>query len=397
MEDKKNNKTQISLSKERKLARKKEIAQMKRNARISRIVTICIVSLLCLGLATFIGYQVYRNKFKVTPSDNYSAFLTENGFIEGVTAKSLVNLGDYKNIKVPTDEVYSEKQMNADIAEVIFEHATLDKESTAAIVNGDNINIDFVGKIDGEEFEGGSTNGSGSNLSIGSDSFIDDFEEQLIGHKIGDTVTVDVTFPEEYPSNETIAGKDATFEVVINGIYPELTDALVKEKLSANATTVDEYKSYLYDKNLNLWLENYLFENSTISSYPEKYTDHLKSLLKFMEIEYYEYSNASYAQILGYEAYGSFEEYKDMSELEYDKSLLTTSKDTAKTKLIYQAILESEGLTVSEDDYISYLESQGKDKAAYEDEVAAYGKGYTLQQMVKTKALDQLKTYVTVE
>lgn len=94
----------------------------------------------------------------------------------------------------------------------------LSTDSSLTIENGDTVNIDYVGTVDGVEFDGGSTNGAGADLTIGSGRYIDDFEEQLIGSHPGDTVEVNVTFPEDY-STEELSGKDAVFEVVINGIY----------------------------------------------------------------------------------------------------------------------------------------------------------------------------------
>lgn len=91
-------------------------------------------------------------------------------------------------------------------------------DSSLTIEDGDTVNIDFVGTIDGVEFSGGNTNGAGTDLVIGSGSYIDDFEEQLIGTHPGDTVEVNVTFPEDY-GKEELNGQDAVFEVVINGIY----------------------------------------------------------------------------------------------------------------------------------------------------------------------------------
>jgi trigger factor len=400
MEDKKKVTQHVS-SKDRKLAKKKEIAHLKRNARISKLTTISVISLICIGLATLIGFKVYRSITKVTPSSDYSAYLTDNGFIEGATATSYVDLGDYKNLKVPASEIeYTDKQLKADLASVVFKNTTLDKETDAAIVDGDNINIDFVGKIDGEEFENGNTNGAGADLSIGSDSYIDDFEQQLIGHKVGETVTVDVTFPTDYDT-ETLAGKDASFEVVINGIYPALTDDIIKKNYPEQATTVDEYKSYLkltnYDKNLTAWINENVVTNATVSSYPEDYTDHLKSIQKQMDLDYYEYINSYYLELSGKVMYNSFDEYVQQSEAKYDESLKAISKETAKTKLVYQAILESEGVTVSDADYLAYLKTQEKDQTDFDTEVETYGKGYVLQEMVKIKALELLKTYVTVE
>ena len=109
------------------------------------------------------------------------------------------------------------------------------------------MNINYVGTIDGVEFDGGSA--ENYDLTIGSGSFIDDFETQLIGAHPGEQVNVNVTFPEQYENNPDLAGKDATFLVTINGIseLPELTDEFVKENLSEYAQTVDEYRQYLRD------------------------------------------------------------------------------------------------------------------------------------------------------
>ena len=91
-------------------------------------------------------------------------------------------------------------------------------DTTLTVEDGDTVNIDYVGTVDGVEFSGGNTYGYGTDLTIGSGTYIDDFEEQLIGAHPGDTVEVHVTFPEDY-GNEALNGKDAVFEVVINGIY----------------------------------------------------------------------------------------------------------------------------------------------------------------------------------
>lgn len=410
MEDQEKNETQLSLSKQRKIARKKEIAQMKRHAKMSKVVMISVISLLCIGIAVLIGFSVYRNSFKVTASSDFSAYLSDNGFIKDVTATSLVDLGDYKNIKVPASEVeYTDEEMNTDITNTLESFAELNKETDAAIADGDKVNIDYVGTIDNVEFEGGNTQGKGTDLTIGQNQYIDDFEQQLIGHKIGDKVAVNVTFPEDYSNDPTKAGKDATFEVVINGIYvaPELTDELVKKSMGENASTVNEYKDWLkqkkYDEKLATWLEGNITSLVTVSSYPEDYANHLKSTQKYEAYESFHSMNAYFKESLGYEPYKSFEEYMKMSEFEFDKSLIKSSKDAAKTDLIYQAILESEGLTVSEDDYLAYLQSQNKTKSAedikkdYDSEVTQYGKGYVLKKLIKIKALDKLKTFVTVE
>lgn len=98
------------------------------------------------------------------------------------------------------------------------ETATYSTDTSLTVADGDTVNIDYVGSIDGVEFAGGNTNGAGADLTIGSGRYIDDFEEQLIGSHPGDTVEVNVTFPENY-GNEELNGKDALFVVEVNGIY----------------------------------------------------------------------------------------------------------------------------------------------------------------------------------
>lgn len=92
-------------------------------------------------------------------------------------------------------------------------------DTSLTIEDGDTVNIDYVGSVDGVEFEGGNTQGAGTDLVIGSGSYIDDFEEQLIGAHPGDTVEVNVTFPDPYQNNTDLSGKEAVFEVTVNGIY----------------------------------------------------------------------------------------------------------------------------------------------------------------------------------
>lgn len=91
-------------------------------------------------------------------------------------------------------------------------------DTSLTVKDGDTVNIDYVGKIDGTAFDGGSTNGKGTDLEIGSGSYIDDFEDQLVGAHPGDKVEVTVTFPDDYQATD-LAGKEAVFDVTVNGIY----------------------------------------------------------------------------------------------------------------------------------------------------------------------------------
>ena len=114
---------------------------------------------------------------------------------------------------------FAEKDTDADTTnDTTAEGTTLLTDTSLEITDGDTVNIDYVGSIDGVEFDGGNTQGMGADLTIGSGTYIDDFEQQLIGAHPGDEVNVYATFPEDY-GNEALNGKEALFKVVINGIY----------------------------------------------------------------------------------------------------------------------------------------------------------------------------------
>ena len=138
-------------------------------------------------------------------------------FIPGIIILILV-------IVLVADAVRNSSSEDADSETVSQENDTasagLSTDTSLTIADGDTVNIDYVGTIDGIEFDGGSTDGQGTDLVIGSGSYIDDFEEQLIGAHPGDTVDVNVTFPEDY-GVEDLNGQDALFEVTINGIYQD--------------------------------------------------------------------------------------------------------------------------------------------------------------------------------
>ncbi len=391
-----NEKNSTSMSKTRKIERKKEIKKMKRDAYLSKIISICLIALVSVGFVLLIGYSVHRSINRVRPSSDYSAKLTEEGLLKDVQVTDHLVLGDYSNINIPLSEVeYTDEDMEKDIRELLAEHGTLETETDALIANGDKVNIDYVGTVDGKEFEGGNTKDAGTDLVIGSGEYVDDFEEQLIGHGIGDNVTVEVTFPADYKQEESLAGKNAVFEVQINGIYniPELTDAFVKENLSEHAMTAKDYREYLkkskYEAKLDTWLEDFLMDNTTVSSYPEKYMKHLKSVKKFEDQSYFEYMNQLYTSFGSTPPYATFEQYTGMSEKEYDAGLGKDVEDQAKMALIFQMIYQKEGLNVTAEEFDKYL----GDKATvdYDSLVEEYGKGYVMQELIHARVLSFLK------
>ena len=154
-----------------------------------------------------------------------------------MTATDYVTLpDDYADITISADlGQVSDDDINDYIdSNVLSNFATTNEVKDRAAADGDTVNIDYVGRIDGVAFDGGDTKGSGADLTLGSGTYIDNFEDQIVGHTPGETFDVTVTFPEDY-GNENLNGKEAVFETTLNyikeSVTPELTDDWVKENL----------------------------------------------------------------------------------------------------------------------------------------------------------------------
>ncbi|MBB2508093.1 Trigger factor [Staphylococcus cohnii subsp. cohnii] len=164
-------------------------------------------------------------------------------FEANVVVEPEVELGNYKGLEIEKqDTELTEEEVQESIDHQLGHLAEMVVKEDGAVENGDTVNIDFDGYVDGEQFEGGQA--EGYDLEIGSGSFIPGFEEQLVGVKAGEEKDVNVTFPEEYHAEE-LAGKEATFKTKVNEIkykdVPELNDEIANE-LDAEANSVDEYK-----------------------------------------------------------------------------------------------------------------------------------------------------------
>lgn len=396
-----NNAENVSKSMQKRIDRANQNRKAKRSALTGKIISYVILGLIAAGIIYLIAAAAIKAINRVTPSDDFSTMLDANGYVKGVNASSCVTLPEYKGVSIPLSEIeYSDEEVQSDIDDQLSQHTEMSTDTDKKIEDGDKINLDYVGTIDGVEFEGGNSNGQGSDLTIGSGTFIDDFEQQLIGAGVGDNVTVNVTFPDDYQS-EDLAGKDAQFDCTINGIYvaPEFTDDFVAEYLSDKASTVEEYKQYLkdthYDTNLNEWIENYLRDNTTVTNYPAQYLKNLKSIHKYSEMQSFDYMKDVYSQY-GM-TYKDFYDYEGKSEEEYDKDLDETCKETEKDVLTYQAIMEKEGIKSTIEDYKAHIkETEGSDDA-YADRTNQYGDPYLIQSLYKDKAIEIVKDNAVIQ
>lgn len=342
-------KTDISKSKAKREARRKEAEKIQKKKRLTKIGGIAVVAVILLAILGIIGKQIYIIAIRTTPASDYSAGLSSDGTIANTEALPLLTLADYQNISVPADEVAAtDEEVQTRIDSLLATYETLSTDENLEIADGDVVNIDFDGTVDGTAFEGGSSEGAGYELTIGSGTFIGDFEEQLIGHRPGEEMTVEVTFPENY-RNAELAGKEASFAVTIHGIMvtPELTDEFVAQNLAERegVSTAEQYRAKVendfYEAHLGEYLINYMIENSDVSSYPKDYLQIKKSLLK------YEDNTGSDID----------------DEIAYEKNLTERAKEEVKEDLVYQAVFESAGLTL--------------DMEAFQEKLTAqYGAGY---------------------
>lgn len=163
-----------------------------------------------------------------------------------ITPVPEVTLDEYKGLKVAKDAVeVKDEQVEEQVKNILNHHAKMvDAEEGATVANDDFITLDFKGEVDGVAFAGGE--GKDYPLQIGSHSFIDTFEDQLVGLKVGEEKDVNVTFPEEYHAKD-LAGKAAVFHCKINSIkhkeMPELTDEFVKA--STSYESIEDMKAKL--------------------------------------------------------------------------------------------------------------------------------------------------------
>jgi trigger factor len=221
---------------------------------------------------------VDENKLKLAlaPQVDVKTFEPKKDFEYSVTMELFPSVPeiDLNKVKVVKREVEIGKAEIADfISKITKYHRKWDKQAeNYKAKNGDAVNIDYVGKIDKEAFEGGSA--QGHQLELGSKSFIDNFEEQLVGKKAGDEVKVKVKFPKEY-QNAKYAGKAAEFEVKINSVLtgtdPELNDEFVKNNFGLeNLAKLEEIAKTQVEGNYTNLSKN-LFKKDLFDFFNKKY------------------------------------------------------------------------------------------------------------------------------
>lgn len=303
----------------------------------------------------------------------YSDSLDENGYWTGIRALDYVTLpDDYAAIPVSKDNIDpSDDDVQTQIDSLLTQSATETQVTDREAADGDSVNIDFSGSVDGVAFTGGTS--TGYDLTLGSGSFIDGFEDQIIGHTPGETFDVTVTFPDGYSDSTdsegntvVLAGQEAVFSVTLNYITetttPELTDTWVDETYgeSDDLHTVEALQTRIYDmlyeNNLQTYIMEYLLAKSTFTELPKTVTDYqvLQCLNYYYSMAaYYNYDLDSFVtDIMGYDS-------TDAMLAQMDDNIESYSKEA----LIYQAVAEALDIAPTQDQidtYSDYVDTYGQ-------------------------------------
>lgn len=268
---------------------------------------------------------------------------------ENKPVEEYVTLGDYKGVEVTVAKIAAtEEEIEAAAMEIYLSKVTADNGGIKdrAIELGDTANIDFEGKKDGVAFDGGTS--KGYNLGIGSGSFIAGFEEGLVGVKPGETVDLNLTFPENYQSAD-LAGEAVVFTVTVNYIIPtEMEDAVVAGFGTEDYKNVKELKAYA-EETLDAENEAYfqseaeyavisaIINNATFTEIPEEMIEKQKEAIKYTLDMYASYYGITAADYCNY-----------FFNMDLESFLALQAEDYAKQILVYQAIANAEGLNVSD-------------------------------------------------
>lgn len=310
-------------------------------------------------------------------------------FTATVAVKPEVTLGEYKGIEVKKADIeVLDEDVNTELDKVREQNARLVAVEDRAAQDQDQTVVDFEGFVDGVPFEGGK--GEDYPLTLGSHSFIDTFEEQLIGKKIGEEVEVNVTFPEEYQAKE-LAGKAAMFKVIIKEIkqkeLPELDDDFASDV--SEFDTLEEYKADL-KKNIIERKEKEAKrakEDEVVDKIIENATMEIPDAMLNTQIRQMadEFAQRIQAQGLSIEQYFQF---TGMDNQKYIETLKPQAMKRIQSRLVLEAIVEAENIQVSEEE----LEKEITEMAAmYQMEADK------LKEIIGEKEKEQMKMDIAVQ
>ncbi len=287
---------------------------------------------------------------------------------EPEATKGELTLGKYKGYTVSESEAaVSDEDIEKYITSILRTYQTTENVTEGTTAEGDVINVTYHRTVNGEEYtdsqtvknEDGSIAGNTENVTLKTDSYkIEGFTDGLTGKTVGETVEMDLKFPEDY-SDKAVAGQDVHYSVLINHIRvtvtPEYTDDFVSEHYAfAGFTSADEFREFIKEEiryiNINTAIWDDILADQTVESYP---SDEVQSYVDRMMAQYtsqisaYGYSMDAYYQAMG------------KTEDEFKKEVEDACKNVVKEKMFIRAVAEKEGIKYNDDAAAKYAAISG--------------------------------------
>ncbi|MEI3226578.1 MAG: trigger factor [Lachnospiraceae bacterium] len=300
---------------------------------------------------------VSQPKIEVTQAEAGQAFI----FTAEVALKPAVELGQYKGLAVEKDSVeVTDEDVAAELEKVRKENSRTISVEDRAVEDGDIATIDFEGFIDGEAFEGGK--GTDYPLTIGSHSFIDTFEEQLVGKNLNEEVEVNVTFPEDYQAKE-LAGKPAMFKVTVKELkkveLPEADDEFAQDV--SEFDTLEEYKNDIRTKlteQKETEAKNAL-EDKAVAAVVEGAKMDIPEPMIDLQVRQMAENFARRLQSQGI----SWEQYCQFTGMTTDKlfeQMRPQALKTIQSRLVLEAVAAAENIIASEEDFAAEIDKMAE-------------------------------------
>jgi trigger factor len=292
------------------------------------------------------------------------AALSENSMIKLETESGIVvyvnNYRDSERFKSAVS--FNESEIEKIIySEILSGYSTEEEANHDVAAKNDIVSINYAGSIDGTPFEGGSEDGA--LLTIGEGHYLEEFENGLIGMKVGETKDVPVTFPENYGATD-LAGKKAIFKITLNEItgtkiYPEkLTDEIANEVSGGRYQTAEDLRQYYKDQYIGKLVDHFIQGTACVSDIPEEDTIKIYD----QQLNYYatqaENQGTNVATLLSF--YG-----RTVDQLKHE--LMENAANEVRLGLLYEAMAKDLDITLEDNDYVTLAKNNG-----YEDPEAFY-------------------------
>lgn len=304
---------------------------------------------------------------------------------EPYDASRYVNLGEYKGIQVSGAEIaVDDDTLESVLASQLAQQSYQQEVTDRPVQEGDTVNIDYKGMKDGEAFAGGTA--QGYDLTIGSGSFIPGFEDGLIGVEAGQTVNLDLTFPDPYDRNPDLAGQPVVFEVTVNSITETITPELTDEYAAQNSeyATAEEYRENLREVLMEQNKKSAVLDALIAQAQFETLPENLMAYYEYDMIQQASYQAAMYG--MNYETFLSAMGMDEEAFLGMSAEDITAN---ARQDVVLEAVIAAEGLELTEEEFqagtAELAESYG---TTAENVISVLGEDLIRENLLWNKAID---------